>query len=144
MVGNHSFPRISFEWNLNSGQMLLFFLTVQIHSHILSHTHTHCHTPHISFQFHIHCPAVPPYYFSTEPSWACRQSFLTVEPSCLLLPSDRPAGRGGPIDWSRNLHPPPPPLCCHSGLPDLGWLFSWPLLPSSGLVWTPFWSHYPC
>lgn len=27
---------------------------------------------------------------------------------------------------------------------DLGWLFSWLLLCSTRLVWTPFWSHYWC
>ena len=136
MLLDHSFRRISSEWN-----SFFFFSahSADTPSHTLSYTHYH--TPHISFQFHIHCPAVPLYYFSTELSWACRQSFLSVEPSCLSLPSDRLPGRGGPIDWSRNLLPP---LSCHSGLPDFGWLFSWLLLPCSGLVWTPFWSHYPC
>lgn len=75
--------------------------------------------------------------------WSCGLSFLSAEPSWLLLPSDQPAGRGGPTDRNRNWHPPPP-LCCHPGLPDLGWLFSWPLSPRSGLVWTQFCSHYPC
>lgn len=33
------------------------------------HTHTHKegHSFPISFQFHIHCPSVPPQYFSIEP-----------------------------------------------------------------------------
>lgn len=70
--------RISFEWNLNSGQKKHSFFAHSADTLTHIYSYTHYHTPHISFQFHIHCPEVPLYYSSTEPGWGCRQSFLSV------------------------------------------------------------------
>ena len=88
-AASQEFP-FSMKSNLRTNSIFFCSQCRCTHTHILSHAHHH--TPCISFQFQIHCSAVPSNYDSTEPCWSCRQSYLSVESSCALLPSHCAAG----------------------------------------------------